>query len=124
MVRDRRSGWLLSCFSADGAHSEFLLRTGRDLKKTVYSAFLKWSSQKRFVFRVDTGAVVAIAKPGDLLLAHDYELRRKIFASIIRGKRWNWCEITDADLPESRFLVIESPVRCGNLATYDLSQKR
>jgi len=57
----------------------------------------------------EVNAIAEIAKPGDLILAHDYAPSREIFASEIRGKRWNWCEITDADLPESRVLVIESP---------------
>ena len=43
-------------------------------------------------------AVVGIAKPGDIVLAHDYAPNRQVFKSKIRGKRWNWCELTDADL--------------------------
>ena len=54
-------------------------------------------------------AVVGIAKPGDIVLARDYAPSREIFASEIRGERWNWCEITDADLPVNAIQVIESP---------------
>jgi len=43
-------------------------------------------------------AVVGTAKAGDLILAHDYAPRRELFESEIRGKRWSWCKITDADL--------------------------
>ena len=42
--------------------------------------------------------VTEIAKPGDLIAAHDCAPNREIFASEINGKPWNWCEITDADL--------------------------
>ena len=38
-----------------------------------------------------------IAKPGDLILAHDYACDRKHFHREMRGSRWDWCEITDAD---------------------------
>ncbi len=53
-------------------------------------------------------AVVGIAKPGDIVLAHDYASDREVFESEIRGKRWNWCEITDADLPSSGIRPIKS----------------
>jgi len=53
-------------------------------------------------------AVVRIAKPGDTVLAHDYASSRQVFRTKIRGKRWNWCEITDADLPATGIRPIDS----------------
>ncbi len=53
-------------------------------------------------------AVVRIAKPGDIVLAHDYSTNRQVFNTEIRGRRWNWCEITDADLPAIGIKPIES----------------
>jgi hypothetical protein len=53
-------------------------------------------------------AVTELAKPDDLIMAHDYAPSREIFESEIRGKRWNWCEITDDDLPVSGIYPIES----------------
>jgi hypothetical protein len=38
-----------------------------------------------------------IAKPGDLILAHDYACDREHFHHAMLGTRWDWCEITDAD---------------------------
>ena len=53
-------------------------------------------------------AVASITKPADIVLAHDYAPSRQVFNTEIRGKRWNWCEITDADLPSSGIRPIES----------------
>lgn len=38
-----------------------------------------------------------VAKPGDLILAHDYASDRDHFQRAMLGKHWDWCEITDAD---------------------------
>lgn len=54
-------------------------------------------------------AVAGIAKPNDIVLAHDYAPNRQVFRAQIRGKRWNWCEITDADLPFFGIQPIDSP---------------
>ena len=53
-------------------------------------------------------AVVDIAKPGAIVLAHDYAPNRQVFNTKIRGKRWNRCEITDADLPATGIRPIKS----------------
>jgi len=54
-------------------------------------------------------AVAEIAKPDDFVLAHDYAPNHQVFKNNIRGKRWNWCEITDADLPFFGIQPIDSP---------------
>jgi hypothetical protein len=54
-------------------------------------------------------AVVRIAKHGDLVLAHDYASSRPVFRANTRGKRWNSCEITNADLPAAGIKAIDSP---------------
>lgn len=40
-------------------------------------------------------------KPGDLIMAHDYAESTEVFDSTIKGKRWNWCEITERDISEA-----------------------
>lgn len=40
-------------------------------------------------------------KAGDLIMAHDYSESTQIFDSTIKGKRWNWCEITERDISEA-----------------------
>jgi len=55
-----------------------------------------------------------IAKPGDLILAHDYACDHDHFHRAMLGKRWDWCEITDADwqpLPNLRKLPREDLAR-------------
>ena len=37
-------------------------------------------------------------KPGDFILAHDYARDKEYFKEHIDHKRWNWCEIVDADI--------------------------
>jgi len=54
-------------------------------------------------------AIVGIAKPGDIVLAHDYAPNRQVFKAKIRGRRWDWCEITDADLPAIGIRAIDLP---------------
>ena len=40
-------------------------------------------------------------KTGDFILAHDYSESREIFDRDIRGKIWNWLEISENDISES-----------------------
>lgn len=40
-------------------------------------------------------------KSGDIILAHDYAPDHKYFAENIKGKLWNWCEITYGDIQQS-----------------------
>ena len=39
-----------------------------------------------------------LLKSGDVIMAHDYSRDRKFFESEVRGKYWNWCEITYDDV--------------------------
>lgn len=51
--------------------------------------------------------IAQVAKPGDLILAHDYACDRGYFHREMLGRQWDWCEITDADrqpLPNLRQL--------------------
>jgi len=41
-----------------------------------------------------------LLKPGDFILAHDYAESRSHFEAVIRGRLWNWCEITEDDICE------------------------
>lgn len=41
-----------------------------------------------------------LAKPGDVIMAHDYARDREYFDREMRGKRWNWCEITGDDIAD------------------------
>jgi hypothetical protein len=43
-------------------------------------------------------AVAPHLKVGDVLMAHDYAPSADIFYERVRGKTWNWLEITDADV--------------------------
>lgn len=40
-------------------------------------------------------------KSGDFLLAHDYAHSYEVFEKEIKGKIWNWCEITEDDITQS-----------------------
>jgi hypothetical protein len=37
-------------------------------------------------------------KSGDYILAHDYAQNKEYFEQQIKGKIWDWCEITDQDI--------------------------
>lgn len=50
-------------------------------------------------------------KTGDFILAHDYGYDAEVFERDIRGKVWNWCEITESD--------IAVPCKRNNLIDYD-----
>lgn len=41
-----------------------------------------------------------LMKPGDVVMAHDYAPSSEVFENEMRGKIWNWCEITDMDVAE------------------------
>lgn len=41
-----------------------------------------------------------LLKDGDYILAHDYAVSRERFDAAIRGRLWDWCEITEWDLYE------------------------
>jgi hypothetical protein len=41
---------------------------------------------------------VPYLKTGDLVMAHDYAVSRDTFEHQVRGRTWNYCEITDADI--------------------------
>ena len=40
-------------------------------------------------------------KQGDFIMAHDYSLHLHYFNENIKGKIWNWCEITEDHIAES-----------------------
>ena len=42
-----------------------------------------------------------VLKPGDFILAHDYAPSREYFEKEMRGRIWEWLEITDADVAEA-----------------------
>lgn len=50
-------------------------------------------------------------KVGDFILAHDYGYDSEVFERDIKGKVWNWCEITESD--------IAVPCNRNNLLDYD-----
>jgi FkbM family methyltransferase len=50
-------------------------------------------------------------KVGDFILAHDYGYDAEVFERDIKGKVWNWCEITESD--------IAVPCKRNNLIDYD-----
>ena len=50
-------------------------------------------------------------KVGDFILAHDYGYDAEVFERDVRGKVWNWCEITESD--------IAVPCKRNNLLDYD-----
>jgi FkbM family methyltransferase len=52
-------------------------------------------------------------KVGDFILAHDYGYDAEVFERDIKGKVWNWCEITESD--------IAVPCNRNNLLDYDRS---
>ena len=52
-----------------------------------------------------------LIKKGDFILAHDYSISKEIYESDIKGKIWNWCEITEQDINES---VIENNLKSYN----------
>lgn len=55
-----------------------------------------------------------LAKPGDLILAHDYASDGAYFRREMLGKHWDWCEITDTDwqpLPNVRKLPHQNLAR-------------
>lgn len=55
-------------------------------------------------------------KPGDHILAHDYAADAEIFERDMRGQRWNWCEIVDADIAETIAAVGLEPYIATQLA--------
>ena len=40
-------------------------------------------------------------KSGDYILAHDYAQNKKYFDEQIKGRIWDWCEITDQDIQKA-----------------------
>ncbi len=64
--------------------------------------------------------IAQLAKPGDLILAHDYACDREHFHREVLGQQWDWCEITDTDwqsLPHVRKLPREDLARAAWLVT-------
>ena len=53
-------------------------------------------------------------KSGDYILAHDYSPSRETFEHDMKGKRWNWCEITYSSIEES--------VKRNNLSPYNSTE--
>lgn len=53
-----------------------------------------------------------LAKSGDIILAHDYAPDRQRWLSHYRGRIWNWCEITDAHIPD-RLKKLREPRLAG-----------
>ncbi|MCC6988447.1 MAG: hypothetical protein IT181_05580, partial [Acidobacteria bacterium] len=46
----------------------------------------------------DVTRFVPFLKTGDVVMAHDYAASTAEFGERLRGRAWNWCEITDGDL--------------------------
>jgi len=67
----------------------FISRPGRTL--VLCDAFNKIHQYRKFVRFIKTDDVIAV---------HDYFPSRKYFEDNIKGKRWNWCDITDEDMDE------------------------
>jgi hypothetical protein len=40
-------------------------------------------------------------KSGDFIMAHDYAENKEVFEEKIKGKIWNWHEISDSDVSQS-----------------------
>lgn len=55
----------------------------------------------------DIARFVPFLKTGDLVMAHDYAATTDVFEGRIRGRTWNWCEVTEQD--------IAAPVRAYGL---------
>lgn len=67
----------------------FISRPGRTL--VLCDAYNKIHQYRKFV---------RFIKPDDVIAVHDYFPSRKYFEENIKGKKWNWCDITDEDMDE------------------------
>tara|TARA_B110000858_G_scaffold161220_1_gene185716 strand:+ start:1468 stop:2067 length:600 start_codon:yes stop_codon:yes gene_type:complete len=65
----------------------FISLPGRTL--VLCDAFNKIHQYRKFV---------RFIKPNDVIAVHDYFPTIKYFNENIKGKRWNWCDITDQDI--------------------------
>jgi len=59
--------------------------------------------------RKEIKIIANIAKPGDIVMAHDYAPNLQVFKNNILRKQWDWCEITDADIPTNKLRKIRMP---------------
>lgn len=106
---------ILSYDIANKSWYDVIRERGIDIRvENVFTA--DWSSVDQYVvdFIKDEGTTIVLCdggykigefrilsdhlKSGDFILAHDYARDKEFFKEYIKGRVWNWCEITDADI--------------------------
>ena len=55
-------------------------------------------------------------KSGDFILAHDYAENKEVFEEKIKGKIWNWHEISDSDISQA---TLENNLEIYNKDTFE-----
>jgi len=84
---------------------EFRQESGND--RSVLAQLIAEAGKKLLVIcdggdrPAEVGLVASLLRQGDTVMCHDYCESEAIFERDYRDKIWDWCEITDANIPES-----------------------